>query len=333
MAIGGATMSLAKYRYILTIAEQRSFSKAAETLFVSQPYLSKLVKNIEEELGAEIFDRSSSPLSLTPAGKCYVEYIKELLYSKQKLKFRIGEIAKHHAGRLIVGIPQTLGSYLLPYTLENFRKLYPKFEIIVQELSNQQLLERVLNNSLDLCCIGFPKIPNEIDYVVLKQEKIVMVLPPNHPLGDEKAKGKIINPYPFPVDRMKQLSHEKFILLTQSQGMGSVSRQVFQKYDITPDVFMETRNIETAYRLAASGIAITFTPEVCMLYFRYDDEPYYYTIGVPPLQRSVVMAFKRGRLLSNTEKDFINFTKAAICDFEKRHIMDTDIPKKGTALS
>ena len=327
-------MSLAKYRYILTIAEQRSFSKAAETLFVSQPYLSKLVKNIEEELGAEIFDRSSSPLSLTPAGKCYVEYIKELLYSEQKLKFRIGEIAKHLSGRLIIGIPQTLGSYLLPYTLENFRKLYPRIEIIVEELSNQQLLERVLNNSLDLCCIGFPKIPNEIDYVVLKQEKIVMVLPPNHPLGDEKAKGKIINPYPFPADRMKQLSHEKFILLTKSQGMGSISRQIFEKYDITPDVFMETRNIETAYRLAASSIAITFTPEVCMLYFRYDDEPYYYTIGVPPFQRSVVMAFKRGRLLSNTEKDFINFTKAAICDFEKKHIMDTNIryPKKGTTL-
>ena len=83
------------------------------------------------------------------------------------------------------------------------------------------------------------------------------------------------------------------------------SRLIFERYGITPNIFMETQNIETAYRLTAIGAGMTFIPENCLSYSHFEDEPHYFTIGSPPLKRDVVIAYKKGRFLSKYESDFI----------------------------
>jgi len=305
-------MNSYQYRYILAIAEYKSFSRTADNLFVSQPYLSKLVTSQERELGVKLFDRSRKPLKLTPAGECYIEYIRELMHSEQKMKSRISEIAGHRIGKLTVGIPPTHGSYILPPILKKYNELYPEIKIVVEEQSNTILTEHILNGILDLCCFSLPEYPEGINYEIVKEERILLVLPPHHPLGVPWAKGNFSKPVAFPEESIKGLLSEKFVILTQAQGIGIFAREIFRRYGIFPDIFMETRNVETAFRLAAHGIGLTFIPEICTRFSSFEDEPYYFTIGTPPIHRSVVVAYKKGRELSNAEIDFIQLTREIV---------------------
>lgn len=298
-------MNTEQYKYILAIAEHRSFSKAADALFVTQPYLSKLVASIEAELGTQLFERTAHSLLITPSGKCYLEFINEYLYAEQKMRSRIGEITSKKISKLKIGIPSAHGSYILPQILKRYREFYPGVHVVLEEHSNQILLDYILNSVVDLCCFSDPQYHADLEYEEIECEKVMMVLPPHHPLGHAWAKGNYQNPKSFPTDLIGHLNNEKFIILTKSQGMGRYARKIFETYSITPDVVMETKNIETAYRLAATGFGITFIPQICTGFSNFEEDPFYYQIGEPPLKRSVVIAYRKGRELSEAEKDFI----------------------------
>lgn len=298
-----------QHRYILSVAEHRSLSKAAETLFVSQPYLSKLIASIEEELGVQIFDRSHSPLTITAAGECYLAFIRERLYSEQKLKTQINNISAHRFGDLTIGIPQTHGSYVLPNILRRFQKMYPGVRVIVEEQSNRVLMDHLSNGTLDLCYLSLPEYPEEFGYEVVKQEHILLVLPPEHPLGTRWSKGNFLKPVPFRMELIKMLQDEQFVILTESQGIGKYARMFFEKYGIRPKIFMETRNIETAYRLAAAGVGVTFIPTICTRFSSFEDQPHYFSISEPPLMRSTAVVYLKNRMLSQTEWDFIQIAR------------------------
>ena len=300
-----------QYRYILSIEEHRSLSKAAGALFVSQPYLSKLVASIEDELGVVIFDRSRSPLTVTAAGECYLTFIRETLYSELKMKTQIGEIIAHRSGHLTVGIPQTHGSYILPNILKKFRRMYPGIRVTVEEQSNRILMEHLANGTLDLCCLSLPEYPDNFGFEVIKREYILLVMPPEHPLGTRWSKGNYRKPVPLTMEQIKLLREEQFIVLTESQGMGKYARIIFEKYGIRPQIFMETRNIETAYRLAATGTGLTFIPEICTCFSTFEDQPHYFSIGEPPLMRAMAMVYLKEHKLSQAELDFIQIAREA----------------------
>jgi DNA-binding transcriptional LysR family regulator len=280
-------MKTYQYRYILAIAEQRSLRKAAEVLFVSQPYLSKLVSSVEEELGVQIFNRSRQPLTVTPAGECYITFIREMFYSEQKMKAKMGEITAHRAGRLTIGIPRTLGSYIIPGALKRFREQYPNIQVSLDEQTNNILVEHLQNGIIDLCLLSMPEYPKEFHCEIIKWEYILLVLPPEHPLGTVWTKGNYQNPVSFSDSFAEQLANEQFIIMPETQGMGKWARIVFEKFRINPKIYMETHNIETAYRLAAAGIGLAVIPENCTAFSRFKDDPHYFSIGAPPLTRSL----------------------------------------------
>ena len=302
-------MNTEQYKYILAVAEYKSFSKAAENLFVTQPYLSKLVSSIENELGTQLFERSHNAFTITPAGKCYLEFIQNHLLAEQKMRARISEIASSKTVKLKLGITSAHGSYILPQLLEKFCLLYPGIHLTLEEHNNQTLLDYILNSAVDLCCFSSPEYHASLAYDVIECEKILMVLPPSHPLGHVWAKGNFLSPRPFPKEQLGLLSYEKFVILSKSQGMGRYAREIFEKYDIHPDIVMETKNIETAYRLAAAGIGITFIPQICTGFSNFENSPYYYSVGDPPLERKVVIAYRKDRELSEVERNFIELAK------------------------
>lgn len=116
-----------KYKYILAVAEYQSFSKAADALFISQPYLSKVVSTIERDLGVRLFDRNHMPLSVTAAGKCYIDYIKTVLHAEQQMYAGLTDISEHSSGTISLGIGSTHCSYLMPDVFRRFQDLYPPY--------------------------------------------------------------------------------------------------------------------------------------------------------------------------------------------------------------
>ena len=118
-----------KYKYILAVAEYQSFSKAADALFISQPYLSKVVSTIERDLGVRLFDRNHMPLSVTAAGKCYIDYIKTVLHAEHQMYAGLTDISEHSSGTISLGIGSTHCSYLMPDVFRRFQDLYPHIRI------------------------------------------------------------------------------------------------------------------------------------------------------------------------------------------------------------
>lgn len=294
-------MSDFKYRYMLAIAEQKSFSKAAEVLFVSQPYLSKVVTTVERELGTQLFCRDHIPLTVTAAGECYLDFIRGVLYSERQMYSKMNDIAASSCGKIRFGIGTTHGSYILPALLKEFAETFPRITVAVEEVNNKNMIERTENGMLDLCMFAIPEIPDSLDYTLLKKEHLLLVLPPNHPLRCKQSKGNFVSPPSLRGSELASLANDKFIFLTEHQGIGMFTRLLFKKYDFSPEALFETRNVETAYRLAAAGLGDTIIPQSCTGFSRFDDPPNYFLIDDPPLTRDIVVVYKKGRVLSAAE--------------------------------
>ena len=291
-------MSNFKYQYILAIAELQSFSKAADALLVSQPYLSKVVSAIEHELGVKLFDRSRSPLTVTEAGKCYIEYIKIVLDAEKHMLDQISAIQKLPKKELALGMGRPRVPLMLPPLVERMARIYPDVKLNVSgEGSKSVLAEKVVNGSLDLAFFTSPIIPPSVSHVFLGSELIIMVLPSNEGISPQAVKTGILEP-----EDLNILKSCRFILLTETHGMGLHARRMLDMFHIAPKSLYEVSGLEEAHRLAATGFGAAVIPESWVNRIKLAAEPFYYRIGHPPLTRDVVMIYKKGRTLSQVEK-------------------------------
>lgn len=298
-------MSDYKYKCIRTIAELKSFSKAAAVLYVSQPYLSKVVSSVENELGMKIFNRKHNPISVTPAGECYLQYIEDILAAEQKMRTAIHEINGQCASIINLGMGSLRGPYLLPHLLQKFDILYPHITLnIIEESSNKELIKSIENGQLDLAIYTSPEVPQTVDSTLLYQERLLMVLPPDYPVAELSLENGILFP-----ESMGRLKSQRFIALSELHGMGVFVRKIFKDYNFVPSMLYVVKNLETAHRLAASGFGVTMIPETWKNLIKLETEPLYFQIDDPPVTRSVVMIYKKDKALSMAEK--------AICDLSR----------------
>lgn len=302
-------MDLMKIRYILSIAEFRSFSKAANALFVSQPYLSRLVSEMECDLGIKIFERSRGTITLTQAGVCYLDYAKKMLALEQEAESVLSDFSSYKRGVIKIGIPFTRGSYILPQILCQFNAAYPDIHVQIEESDNHTLLEHTTSGLLNLCFFSMLEYPPEIDIEIIKEEVIYLVLPPSCDFKPADIRDNNDGDPTFSFHDMHKLDGFPFIALPENKGMGMVARQIFEQYHINPQIAYETSNVETAYRMAAYGLGATFVPEICTRFSKFDNTPHYYKIGFPPYRWSNVVAYRKSYPLNAAEKLLIQLAK------------------------
>lgn len=291
-------MSHYKYKYILAIAELKSFSKAADALFVSQPYLSKVVSAMEAELGCRLFDRTHNPLTVTEAGSCYIEYIREVLAAEERMRVKISALEKTPSKQLTLGMGTPRIPYILPPLLERLALGHPEIKLsVIGQDSNTALVKGVENGSLDLAFFTSPKIPPSVSHVFLNVERLLLILPSAEGLSPACAESKILGK-----EDLEILKNFRFIVLTEAHGLGVHARKMLETYRITPKSLYEVPDLETAHRLAATGFGATIIPDTWRNRIKFPVEPVYYQIGSPPLTRDVVMIYRKGRSLSPAEK-------------------------------
>ena len=145
--------------YFLTIAAERSVSKAAERLYLSQPYLSQYLARLEKELGARLFDRSHTPLLLTPAGELYRSYLESVSLLGRRLDSQLSELQEHKGNTLHIGVAIWRGSVLLPDILPRYTADHPEVRIVLHEHPSNELLELIQNDVIDFAVLTRPTIP------------------------------------------------------------------------------------------------------------------------------------------------------------------------------
>ena len=296
--------------YLLKIEECRSFSHAANALFVSQPYLSKFIKNLEAKLGVELVNRQVSPIKLTYAGELYVSYLKEIQKTYEKMYREIEAISNFEKGRLTIGINPILASYTLYKFLPSFMQKYPGIEIELEEAPAAKMEALVIQNKIDICINMLPITNNELVYEDLFEEDLYLVIPPDHELYDKNLTTPIHVPF-----NPTRLNKDQFIVLAPGLGLRRLTDQIFEHYNIKPKIVLETNNIENAFRLANSGLGLTIIPECVVTRDEVRFKSNLYTIGNPTFKNKIVISYKKETPLSPAAEAFLHFTKERYMQF------------------
>ena len=246
-------MTLNELRYVVAVARERHFGRAARSCFVSQPTLSVAVKKLEEELGVVLFERGPSEVVLTPVGKQVVDQAQQVLEAADRVRQIAAEGHNHLIEPLRIGVILTVGPYLLPHLIPILREQVPDMPIIVEEGFTNDLRIRLKQGSLDAIIVSNPFVEPGVETAVMYHEPFVVVVPGSHALAASKAVDSDV------------LGRETVLLL----GQGNCFRD--QVLDACPacqrqvgrdnlQKTLESGSIETIRHMVASGVGITVLP-------------------------------------------------------------------------
>ncbi|MFN3884605.1 MAG: LysR substrate-binding domain-containing protein [Rhodocyclaceae bacterium] len=241
-------MTLTELRYIVALAREKHFGRAAEKCFVSQPTLSVAVKKLEDELGVILFERGQSEITVTPAGESIIRQAEKVLAEAARIKELADTAGDPLAGPLRIGAIYTIGPYLLPRLVPLLRSRAPQMPLMLQENFTTKLIEALKSNELDVAIVALPIEEPGLVAQAVYDEAFRVLVPAQHPW----AKGKAIAP--------RQLLGEPLLLL----GRGNCFRD--QVLDLCaragaggPQV-LEGSSLETIRYMVASGIGVTVMP-------------------------------------------------------------------------
>lgn len=310
-------MDFKELSYILAITEERSFSRAALRLFISQPSLSQYVKRLENSLGFELFKRSIIPLTLTNEGEQYVEYAKRILVLREEMQRGIEDIANSRRGKVVVGMSMARGSAILPLFIPFFKKRHPDIEIALYEKPAGESinLEKLLSESkIDLCVLSPPIIRKDIVCETLYNERVLLAAPPGHH----------VEPYIVAASAeglstidLTHLKDEPFILSMEHTQLRVEAEKICAESGFKPKILLETNSLETAQKMVSVNYGFTFVPEMCVRDMNEKHCPSYYTFHQPNYTWPLYIAYKKDGYISKASRAFLE----ALREYFDKHVV------------
>jgi DNA-binding transcriptional LysR family regulator len=300
--------------YVLAIAKQKSFSKAAECLYVAQPSLSRYISNLEKELGVQLFDRTTVPIELTYAGKRYISYANEYQDLMDKMKHEFNILQTYNQGKINLGIPSIIAIYILPRILVSFSKECPGIEVNITTDTTENLTKLLLENKLDLSVLCLPYEHTEYENAIIAYDKMLLVAPANHPvLRDFDLRD---NRYDNPlVINLKKIEKEQFLLLNSGLFLHDKAKKIFQRSGIAPSRVIEVPSLTIAWNLACNGMGFTFILQSMAKNMAVKQKPIYCYTQVPEESIEIVLTYKRSNYLTNDNlRVFIDFCQQVYAD-------------------
>ena len=277
-------MTLTELRYIVTLAREKHFRKAAEKCFVSQPTLSVAIKKLEEELKIAIFERSRAEVRVTPLGERIIEQAVRVLEEAERIKTLADEGQGEINAPLRIGAIFTIGPYLFPHLIRHIKPIAPDMPLVLEENYTEPLRQKLRNGELDAVIISLPFKEPETETIELFDEFFTVLIPADHPLAQKE---KITR---------KQLQKENLLLL----GKGHCFRE--QVLKACPDInthiqenqyLPEGTSLETLRHMVASGLGLTVVPMSAVDHRVYDTDTLVYRpfAGKKPY-RTVAMVWR-----------------------------------------
>lgn len=240
--------------YVLTVLREGSITSASKRLFVSQPALSQSIKQIEQDLGAAIFDRSTDPISLTVAGHKYIEAAQQMLDIEQNLRAEIAETKKEIHGRLRVGISVQRGLQLLPQVIPEFAQQYPYIRVELVEHGSATLERLTTEGQCDMALIATSEKPNKLNYVLIENEQVVLMAARSTELAQRFSDGTPIE--------ITQAHGERFVSMSPGHSVRTIQDRLFETHYMSPTILLESKNMEAAKHAASRAGAVMLIPHV-----------------------------------------------------------------------
>lgn len=314
-------MTVQQIQYVLALAEERNFSKAAERLFISQPALSQFIKNVEKEVGMPLFDRGTNPMQLTPAGEIYIKTAKEILVLEKELERRVGDLSELKSGRFAIGTSAFRASCLLPKSLREFTSRHPGIDTDVVTDNVSQLKQMLLVGDIDFCIEVDNFDPTLFHTEELFQENYYLAVPDVHPFN-EKHKDNMLTAEDIRTDSrrtyqvkpisIKEIGEDGFIQMKNGSCFYNTISKIMKEYNYAPENKYEVSQIETAFHWVNADIACAVIPDTLIRYGNYHKHPAYYKLKGKSSSQQIVCAMKKNRYITHVMKAYITVLRELI---------------------
>ena len=235
-------MNLKQARCIRAIAQEGGVTAAARKLYVSQPALSQMLRQIEEELGAALFDRSVTPFRLTYAGEKALEAADIILAAHRRLENQMQEIRQENSGRLRLGISVQRAGQVLPLVLPWFAMQYPHVSLELTERGSADLEELVSRGEVDLALAAIESTSTRLEYRLIEKEVIGILAGRGAALAERYPSGGTVD--------IEEAASETFISLKAGHSVRVVQDLLFRQHGMDPKILLETDSLEVAKRVA-----------------------------------------------------------------------------------
>lgn len=290
-------MELRQLRYLVTIAEEQSFTRAAERLYVSQSALSQQVKQLEGELGVQLLDRSGRRVLLTLAGEALLRHGRRALCALDEATAEIGELEALQRGSLLISAVETVVAYIIPRAVSQFTQAYPGIQLRVEERPDEAIEQRLLAGEADLG-IGFvPSVREEIETEALYEERLSLIVTGTHPLAGCEAV------------QLADLDRLPLVLLPTS----SCTRRQWDSYaaqaDVTAQILVEMNSIHGILQAVAQTNTATVLPALASRTSAVDR---FISIPLvnPTPKRTVGVLYRRHGYRSRAAQAFVTILRA-----------------------
>lgn len=234
--------------YLVALADERQFTRAAELTGVSQSGLSAAIRNLEVELGTKLFTRTTRRVEPTEAGLALLPFARSMLSSATEARDAVVQVSRELAGTLRVGAEQCLGLVDVATLLERFHRRYPRVEIAFTQAGSHELLAGVRDGDLDAAFVATADHVGVLPRVVLGEEPVVLVCPPDHPLAARAA-----------VDRT-DLGGESFIDFHPSWAIRQLNDDAFAARGVRRRVRFTVNDVHTLLDLVDRGLGVAVVP-------------------------------------------------------------------------
>lgn len=306
-----------KWQYVYELYKEQSFTKASKKLFISQPSLSAAIKNIENKVGAQLFERTGHGIELTEVGREYIIAAEQLLAVENEFKEKLGDIFNLESGELTVGGSNYVSSYILPKVVMKFGALHPNILIKIEESNSHNLRRMLLSGEVDIVVDNIDETSELTKYPLCK-EKIFLCVPKDYKIniGLEKyhIKPETIRSADFASDSVEPVSieafkNENFILLKDGNDMYMRALDIFQKRCIDPKVIFRVDQLNISYALTDSGVGVCFITDTFFKYAHHHENVVLYRLAEEFDERILYIAHKTNKYCSNAMRKFINIAK------------------------
>jgi LysR family transcriptional activator of glutamate synthase operon len=293
-------MELRQLRYLVALAEERSFTRAASKVLVAQPALSQQIAKLEAELGVPLVDRTTRRVGMTQAGERLVEHARRVLREVDVAQEELADLAGVRSGRLTIGASQTVGGFDLLGLLATFHRRYPDVDLALRENLSISLAGQLRNDELDLAFITIPAGPatEGLERRLVSSEDMVAILPADHELGARETL------------RIDDLEDQTVVTFRHGATIRRRLDEAAQRAGVDLRVAFETNEVTRMRAIAAAGLAVAILPRTDA------EQPGPPVVAVPfdepGFRHTVYMCARAGRHHSPAARALIDLTPEAV---------------------
>jgi DNA-binding transcriptional LysR family regulator len=285
-------MELHALHVFLTVATEKSFSRAAERLLRTQPAVSLALQRLEQELGEKLIDRSGKDLILTDAGRAVLDYARRFESLQQELENSLAELRDNSAGRLAIGANESTTLYLLRH-IERYRELYPKIKVQVRRSLSSKIPNELLDGNLELGVISYDPGDERLKSKVIYTDALALIVSPRHRLAHRRTIS------------ISELGSETFIAHNVLSPYREVVLREFQAHKVPLRMEVEMPTIESIRKMVQNNNGVAFLPRMCVEQEIEGKLIYEVRIKEMHVERKIRLIYPTRRALSHAARAFL----------------------------